>query len=685
MIPAKIDPTPTTTNINKDVDSIFDWFDQHKQSFYTLGWCYLRQQQQMEELFYRSIIKAQKEWPRFKGRTPFEKWMTSIFIDNCQELSRDRSLQSSEENEPRQGLFKALDQLKVDEKEAVVLTYVQGFSQEEVAHFLQVSGEKIKELLFSGIQSLRREWGSAATIHGCKEYQKDYIDYLERDMDRPKKIDFEVHIYHCQKCQEDLAAFQDVILNFTDKMEYLHIPSNFMENVNDRLIENEKDRQKKIKKRKRMRLVYVSIFSFLIGIGFFTGTFTKLYYTWTEEDQELRAFLQHDLGQRLNLVAESDGVKIKIKSVIADDVQTLVFYEIEDLYEENQYEMSYYNGVMVENESEIMNRSASQMHYPPDFESDVNKKEKNVFQGKMSLPPLTTDNGTIKLTIFKLQKFIRNSSGQNDDWSYDDTEFKPGGWNFEIPVSKKPSMEYALDEKMEIEGIPVRFDKLIFAPTTTILQFAINNEHPEKRIDYLFINNLEVNNKETKADWYGSSTYLTSQYDPNWTTLQTHFNPLFGEKPKEVNAQLNSAHLTIEDNFIIDLDDILEYPHTFEYAGSTISLDKQEVGQNTNIVISNHEIENRAYETLRFNILDEDGNHLNSMGMDFEGVVVDKNGVKYDMNKNVFSYTEIEQPRYFHTVQNIRLQNNNVMPTKLVIYEYNTTKYLDEVVKVSFE
>ncbi|MFO1443220.1 DUF4179 domain-containing protein [Bacillus sp. Bva_UNVM-123] len=684
MIPAKIDPIPTTTNIDKDVDSIFGWFDQHKQSFYKLGWCYLRHHQQMEELFYRSIIKAQKEWPRFKGRAPFEKRMTSIFIDNCRELSRDRSLQASEESEPRQGFFKALDQLKEDEKEAIVLTYVQGFSQEEVAHLLQVSGEKIKELLFSGIQSLGREWGSDTTIHGCKEYQKDYINYLERSMDRPKKIDFEVHIYHCQKCQEDLAAFQDVILNLTDRMEDLHIPSDFMAKVNDRLIENEKDRQRKIKKRKKMRLVFVSIFAFLIGIGFFTGTFTKLYYTWTEEDPELRAFLQHDLGQRLNLEAESDGVKIKIKSVIADDVQTLVFYEIEDLYEENQYEISYYNGVMVENESEIMSRSASPMHYPPDFESVVNKNEKNVFQGKMSLPPLTTDNGTIKLTIFKLQKLIHHSSGRNDDWSYDDTEFKSGGWNFEIPVTKKTSIEYALDEKMEIEGIPVRFDKLIFAPTTTILQFGINNEHPEKRIDYLIFNNLEVNNKETKVDWYGSA-YLDTQYDMNWTTFQTHFDPLFGEKPKEVNAQLNSAYLTIEDNFIIDFDDILEYPYSFEYAGSSISLDRQEVGQNTNIVISNHEIENRAYEMLRFDILGEDGNQLNSIGMDFEGVAVDKNGVEYDMNKNVFSYKEIEQPRYFHTVQNIQLQNNNVLPSKLVIYEYNTTKYLDDVVKVTFE
>ena len=159
MISAKIDTMSITTISEKGVESIVDWFDQHKESFYTLGLSYLKNQQQMEELFYRSIIKVHKELPRFKSETSFETWVTSIFIHTCRELSYDRSLQASEESEPRQDLFKALDQLKEFEKEAVVLTYIKGISQEDTAHLLQVSVEKMKEHLFSGIQSLRKEMG----------------------------------------------------------------------------------------------------------------------------------------------------------------------------------------------------------------------------------------------------------------------------------------------------------------------------------------------------------------------------------------------------------------------------------------------------------------------------------------------------------------------------------------------
>lgn len=585
MIPAKMNPISITTKRGKGVDSIVDWFDEHKQTFYSLGWSYLRNQQQLEEVFYRSIIKVQKELPRFKSETSFDTWVTSIFIPICRELYDHRSLQPTEESEPRQDVLKALDQLKEYEKEAMLLTYVKRMSKEEAAHLLQVSVEKVKELLFSGIQSLRKEMEYGSIFNGCKEYHKDYIDYLERAMDRPKKVAFEVHIYHCQECQEDMAVFQDVMLTMSslpDRIEDLQMPSGFMENVKDRLAEKEKHRQQKNEKRKRMGFVLSGVFALGMCIGFFTGAFS---YAWTEDNKQLRAFLQQDLGERLNLEGESNGVKIRIKSAVADDVQTLGFYEIEDRDEDNQYVMNYDDGVLVENQQDIMNNSTYPRYYPPDFESDGNNEEKNVFQGKISLLPLAMDNGTIKLKVTKLQKLARDS---NDPNGFENIEYETGEWNFEIPVTKQPSIEYALDEETQIEGIPVRFNKLTIAPTATILQFGINTEKTEKRLEVLNFDNLEVNDKKLKADKYGT-TFSDVQQDINWNTLQAHFDPLFGVKPKEVNVQFESVQLTFEDQKTIELDAARDYPQTFEYAGSTISIDSVEVGHPSKIVISNHE------------------------------------------------------------------------------------------------
>ncbi|MFS0637931.1 DUF4179 domain-containing protein [Mesobacillus foraminis] len=682
MIPAKMNPISITTKRGKGVDSIVDWFDEHKQTFYSLGWSYLRNQQQMEELFYTSIIKVQKELPRFKNETSFEMWVTSIFIPICRELYAHRGLQPTEESDPRQDVLKALDQLKEYEKEAILLTYVKRMSKEEAAHLLKVSVEEMQEHLFSGIQSLRKEMRSGSTFNGCKEYHKKYIDYLERAMVRPEKVDFEVHIYRCQECQEDLAAFQDVMLsmtNLTDRIEDLQMPSGFMESVKDRLAEKERQRQQKNEKRNRMGFVLSGVFALVMGIGFFTGAFSSLYYAWTEDNKQLRAFLQQDLGERLNLEAESNGLKITIKSAIADDVQTLVFYEIEDKDENNQYMINYDEGILVENQQDIMNNATYPRYYPPDFELDGNNKQKNVFEGKISLLPLAMDKGTIKLKITKLQKVVRDST---DPDLFENIEFKTGEWNFEIPVSKQPSINYALDEETKVEGIPVRFNKLTIAPTATILQFGINNEQSEKRLEVLSFDNLKVNDKKLKADMYGT-TFSDEQKDMNWTTLQTHFDPLFGEKPKEVNVQFASVHLTFEDPKTIELDAARDYPQTFEYAGSTISIDSVEAGPPSKVIISNHDIEDRAYQSLHFDIMGDDESENSSMEMDSEGVLVDKNGIEYDLNITPVSYEKIEQPRYFETVQRITLHGNKVGPKSLDIIGYSATKYLDDVVNIS--
>ncbi|MCR2823544.1 DUF4179 domain-containing protein [Lederbergia panacisoli] len=684
MFPAKIEHMSITPIREKGDESIVEWFEQHKQSLYTIALSYLRNQQQVEEAFYQSILNVKKELHRFNRNTSFEMWATSIFLHICRELSDDKSLQVSKADKANQDLFSTFNRLKEDEKEAVVLTYIIGITRKEAAHLLQVSAEKLKELLFSGIQSLKKELGYGSSFIGCKENHKNYIDYFERNLDRSKKINFEMHIYHCQNCREDLGTFQDVMIYLNDRMEDLYVPSGFMENVKDRLAEKEKHRQQKNKKRNRIWFIFASVFAIIISIGFFPGAFPHFYYTWTEEDEQLRAFLQNGIGERMNLEAESNGIKIKLKSVIADDIQTLVFYEVEDTVKKSQYMIDYYEGVSVEKEYQKMGHVADLRYYPPDLKSDLNNKEENVYHGIVNLPPLINDSDTINLKITKLQKLIRDSSERNMD--YVNIDYEEGEWNFEIPVKKLPSREYVLDEKIEVEGFPVRFDKLTIAPTTTILHSAFYYELPGKRISVLNFDNLKVNDKIVKADTYGNQAFFDKD---DWISLQTHFEPLFGEKPKEVIIQFESVHLMIEDKKTIELDASKAYPQTFEYAGSTISIDKVEIGQPTKVVISNHEIENRAYEWIQFHVVGEEGEEIGSMGMNSEGVLVDKNWIEYDMNKNPFVYEEIEQPRYFFTVQSMELYNNNteekVIPKRLEIYEYSTTTYLDDVVKILLE
>lgn len=685
MVPA-MDSITIATLQEKGIDSVVDWFERHQQSFYALGWFYLRNQQQLEELFYRSITRVHKELPRFKNDTSFQLWTASIFIDVCRELTKDEVTLASGEEAAHQDLFKALDQLPGKEKEAIILTYGTGFSRGEAAHILQVSADKMKDLQFSGTQSVRKHLYITTTFNGCQEYQKNYIDYLEKRMQRPEKIEFEIHLYECGKCQEDLAAFQDVtlMLNHSEWMNDLPVPEDFIAKIKERLTEKENQRKQKIKKRKNIALVLTSVFAFVIGIGFFTGAFANVYYAWTEEDEQLRSFLQNDLGERLNLEAESDGVKIKIKGVVADDYQTLVFYEIEDLNEDKQYLMNFEDGLFIENEFEIMKQDLYPRYQLPDLKAEMNQKEKNVYHGKVGLRPLEKESGVIKLNIERIQELVPDGHEARLGFGYRSNGFKAGEWKFEIPVTKQPSIEYELNEQTEIEGIPVRLDTLIIAPTATLLQYGIPMGGQEKRIDRIHFGDLEVNNVKVKPDQFGGG-YNYLQPEQNWQILQMYYDPVYGEEPKDVVVQFESAYFSFEEYKSIELDVNQSYPQTFEYAGSTISIDKVEIGQPTTIVISNHEVENREFETLHLNVVGENEHEPISMGMSTEGVIVDKDGVQYDMNSSTFDYEKIEQPRHFATVHTLILDGDEVIPKRLDVYGYNSMEYLDDTVKISLD
>jgi RNA polymerase sigma factor (sigma-70 family) len=678
IIPARVNASLPAEISKEDLKSVVDWFEKHQRSFYVLGWSYLRDQQQLEELFYQTILKVQKDFPKIKRKTSFDTWVTKVFIHKCRELAASGSLEASKEDDAHRELFNALNQLKGQEREALVFTYLRGLSSEETANLLQLSVIEVKELLVSGILSLRNGFRFGERFKGCVEYQKFYFDYLERNMERPLKIDFEKHIYHCLDCQEDLAAFQEVQLHLTQTMEEFQVPAGFMESIKERIAKTENMRQQKNNKRKRIGFIAASVLTILMCTGFFTGAFAKVYYSWSEENPELRPFLQANLGERLNLEAENNGVKIKIKSVIADDVQTLIFYEIEDTKKNNQYMINFDDGVFVEDEPSIMNEQMYPPYNPPDLESDLNKEEQNTYHGKLSLRPLVKDNATVKLKITKMMKLTRGSSVR--DTFNGSLEEARGEWDFEIPVAKQPSTEYELDKDIEVEGLPVKMEKLILAPTATLLQYSMDHaQSGKKRINNIDFASLEVNKKTLKADLYGGASL------DSWHGYQAQFEPLFAKKAGEAQIKFKRLYLSFDDYKSIRLNPSKEYPQTFNYAGSSISIDKVEVGQPTTVILSNHEIKDRAYESFHFNIVTEESENT-SMEMESEGVYVDKSGKEYDIHQITPAlFEKLENLRHFSTIERVKIQGDNLVPKAIDIYGYSTTKYLEDVVKISLD
>ncbi|SIC88692.1 Uncharacterised protein [Mycobacteroides abscessus subsp. abscessus] len=90
---------------------------------------------------------------------------------------------------------------------------------------------------------------------------------------------------------------------------------------------------------------------------------------------------------------------------------------------------------------------------------------------------------------------------------------------------------------------------------------------PKKRLDNINFKQLEVNGEELKADLYGS--LASSAYNN-----QAQFEPFFEKRANKVKLYVDQVYLSFQDNKVVELDAQKDFPQTFEYAGSTISIEK---------------------------------------------------------------------------------------------------------------
>ncbi|MCC3357237.1 DUF4179 domain-containing protein [Bacillus sp. REN16] len=660
MIIAETDPVIIKMIREKDMGAIVNWFDIRKDSFYKLAWTYLENVTDIQDVLYDVIIKVQSNIRKQRKDVELEKWVIFLIMEECKKK-----------------------RLKEDLDDALILTYVQGYSQQDVAEILEISVESVRNQLYKGIQRLT----------GFKEghHQEKFIDYLSRTLDRLEKIEFEIHLHTCQACQNGLAAIQDTIFTLIDDVKTIEVQEDFFNDVITRLKRIDEVKRKKKKKRTTIGIGIASSLFLLLLIGYATNAFSYVYYSWLDwqgkEDEQLIAYLKSGIGEPLNLVQENNGVKVTIKSAIADDYQTLIYYEVESIEQEEHYGINFWNGVSIENEGEILENLSYPINQLP---VQPVKSGENVVKGTFSLLPIKKEDETIKLNISKLQKVGRSAS--IDDWldPYDESTFIRGTWKFEIPVIKQPSIEHTLVEKATIDGIPFEFKKLIFAPTVTLLKYTTESGNNKKFIHEINIAEIETEKKTVKPDPFSGNVQLFETGDG--ISFLTRFDSLYFENAKEFSIHFSSFSYYVSDSFQVDIDMTQPFPQTFEYLGSDISVDKVELGMPTKIEITAPMHEGRKFESIHFNIVSPNNTSAMSMGItDIQGVLVDRKGKIYNRDEYSFNANMdvIDRPRHYETKVLIEIHNDvseeEIIPGWLQIQGYQGTTYLDEVINLEIK
>lgn len=125
----------------------------------------------VEDTFFRIMIKR----PPLLGKQSFKAWLYTIArhitIDHlrrtklehflsCEEIQESGPIESLEENflaeERKIIVHRALNQIKIDYRQALYLSYFEDFNNEEIAKIMGKSKRQVEMLLYRGKQALEK-------------------------------------------------------------------------------------------------------------------------------------------------------------------------------------------------------------------------------------------------------------------------------------------------------------------------------------------------------------------------------------------------------------------------------------------------------------------------------------------------------------------------------------------------
>ncbi len=152
----------------KDLNAVLDWFDTRKEKFYRIGWAYLKNHHDIEDVFQNTILKVHDKIHQLREEAYFETWVTSIFINECRDFYRknnqkrqlaEETASIPEDRESGLDMRQAISRLEEKHRDVIVLKYLRGYAQEEIAAALKLPVGTVKSRLYRGLLHLKKEIG----------------------------------------------------------------------------------------------------------------------------------------------------------------------------------------------------------------------------------------------------------------------------------------------------------------------------------------------------------------------------------------------------------------------------------------------------------------------------------------------------------------------------------------------
>lgn len=449
----------------------------------------------------------------------------------------------------------------------------------------------------------------------CKDVEEKIIDYIEGTLSEEGHFAVEDHIKNCGKCQQEVKEIRESIGYMESMGSAIAVPEGFMESVKNKVENN-----KKLGKKPKRRWGTVALISALIAVlitGVFAEEGIKSYFeVWKskslEESQSIEQLIAEGYGEKLNLSDEDQDIKITVESIIADDMNTVLLIEVEDLKGENKYapirwEKSIFaNGNFNYLTPDRSGISSNKSRVEGTF--ILHSPEKNITRAVVAFSPVASDYEDIELVINALEiipdgeiHFPHAIGGQ---YYYDKHRDRivDGLWTVKIPVQPSKSVIFEIHEEMDLDGHIIIFDKLIISPTMTTLTYKFNKrQNPAYILNSLKKIAIEADEKlynEMKS--FGKGSMDPDPVGPTKGSMS--FDTMYFEIPKKIKITVDGYEIAVKEQKTLEIDIHQPFPQDFEYLGSKLRVNNVQ-GDEHLVRVSMDNLGEKYFERLMFGIL----------------------------------------------------------------------------------
>lgn len=392
----------------------------------------------------------------------------------------------------------------------------------------------------------------------CNKIEDKLIDYIERDLSKEEELEIKRHIDECEDCKKEYKELKSTIIYIKNNSKDIDKEKelNLNANINKKGV---------FKRFTRTGTIAIAI-SLLLVVTAFAVDMLGFMDMWKKSSEERimswEELIENGLGQKLNISTEDKGIKVTAKGVIADDLNTLVLLEVQDLNGDIKFtprNEKYYIDVVIGGDIPWTTEEI-----PPLVNSyNIYNEYKGKLNVLLKMEAIEKDEGTVDISINNFMSMINK-----DEQSIANVE---GNWSISIPVEKLQTKVYSVDEKIDLDGNELIIEEIIVAPTTTSIKYKFDVYNKEKNyflrsLTFLIESNGEIYKQSNLSYADGGETKNFGYQEGEF-----HLESLYLEDPEDLEIIVETARYISRgvERYDIDWDDL---PQKIEYQGSKITV-----------------------------------------------------------------------------------------------------------------